>query len=286
MNPFRIGHLRSGLLTVLLCGLLASCNHLFYYPDRNLWMDPTHFRGGFRDVWFNSTDGTRLHGWLLFPETVQAKGIVVHFHGNGQNLSAHSTFSSWLTAHGYYVWMFDYRGYGQSEGETDRPGTVKDGVAAFRFIERQPQLKNLPVFVWGQSLGGAIAVASLKQKQPQNLQGVILDSTFSSYRGIAREKLADFWLTWPFQYPLSFLVSDNDSPVEAIHSIHTRWLFIHAVDDRVVPMSAVQDLYARALDPKEFWRLEKGGHIGAWGQEQNPNHIKLAQWLDAAQKKL
>lgn len=282
MNPLRIFFSRPGLLAVLLSGLLASCNHLFYYPDRNLWADPTHFRGGFRDVWFTSVDGTKLHGWLLFPETIQAKGVVVHFHGNAQNLSAHSAFSSWLTSYGYYVWMFDYRGYGQSEGEPDRAGTIKDGMAALRFVERQSQLKHLPVFVFAQSLGGAVAVASLKQKPPRNLKGVVLDSTFSSYRGIAREKLADFWLTWPLQYPLSFLVSDDNNPLEAIHSIPTRWLFIHAADDAVVPMAAVQDLYMRAPEPKTFWRLEKGGHTSAWGGEKNPNRIKLSQWFDAA----
>ncbi len=272
-----------GLLVLFFAFLQLGCNHLFYYPDRELWVDPTQFKGGFKDVWFRSGDGTKLHGWLLFPE-VPAKGVVVRFHGNAQNLSAHSGFSYWLASRGYYVFMFDYRGYGQSEGETDREGTIKDGVAALSYVKNDPTLKKLPLFVFAQSLGGAIAVSSLKREQPPQLKGVVLDSTFSSYRHLAREKLGEFWLTWPFQYPLSYLISDEESPIDAIHGVKTRWLFIHAKDDFVVPMAAVEELYARASEPKEFWRLDNGGHTGAWGGELNSRREQLSQWLSTAAK--
>lgn len=270
-----------GFLVFFFALLQLGCNHLYYYPDRELWLDPTQFKGGFKDVWFRSADGVKLHGWLLFPE-IPAKGVVVHFHGNAQNLSAHSGFSYWLASHGYYVWMFDYRGYGQSEGETDREGTIKDGVAALSYVEQDPVLKELPVFVFAQSLGGAVAVASLERKLPAHLKGVVLDSTFSSYRGLAREKLSDFWLTWPFQVPLSFLISDEGSPLQAINAVKTRWLFIHAKDDPVVPIASVEGLYTRASEPKEFWRLDQGGHTGAWGGEPNSRREQLSRWFDAA----
>ena len=108
---------------------------------------------------------------------------------------------------------------------------------------------------------------------------MIIDSAFSSYRRIAREKLAAFWLTWALQLPLSLTVDDQYSPIYAIPSVSPiPLLIIHSVHDPIVPLSHAEALYAAAQQPKSLWRIEQGGHIQALTHEEDRR--RLAEYLD------
>ncbi len=257
--------LRMSLLLMCL-GLTGCAGRLFYHPTSRLYTTPDQVSGGmpWEDVHFESADGTRLHGWWL-PAQGEAKGVVVHCHGNAQNLSSHWAFVHWLPGTGYHLFVFDYRGYGQSDGRVTRSGTIADTQAALAYVRTRPEAGELPWFVLGQSLGGAVAVTALAEGDFPEVKGVVVDSAFSSYRLIVREKMAYIPVVGWFRWPLSFLVVSNRlSPEPRIHRLSpTPVLILHGTDDRVIPPHHGQRLYRAARPPKELLLTEGTDHTEA-----------------------
>src|SRR5271167_4649680 len=125
------------LLSLLPALLFSGCTNLFFYPDSRLYELPEHFGVKYDTVKFHSTDGTELVGIFLHSSTSTVKGTIIHFHGNAENISSHFGFSYWLTAFGYQVFIFDYRGYGASHGKPSENGLVQDGIAAIDYARHR-----------------------------------------------------------------------------------------------------------------------------------------------------
>lgn len=205
----------------------------------------------------------------------------MQFHGNGENMTSHFLFVWWLTLEGWDVFAFDYRGYGASGGRKSLSGAVEDGEAALAYA--RGRAKGRPIVVLGQSLGGALALASLERDGGEGVKGLILDSTFASYRGIARDKLSQLWLTWLFQYPLSFLVSDALAPERlAKRRKPVPLLVLHGTGDPIVPISQGRRLYEAAVGPKEFVEVPGSGHTEAFGARRAAFKPAIIRFLDAA----
>jgi fermentation-respiration switch protein FrsA (DUF1100 family) len=247
---------------VFLVLALASCGSLFFYPQKQLYYNPVAERFSHREVNFKTSDGLVLNGWF-FDAKPKALGTILVLHGNAENLSTHVNSVLWLVPEGFNLFIFDYRGYGKSEGSPSIKGVHLDAEAALRTVLSLPETENGKVIVLGQSLGGAIAVYTVATfAHKDRIAALVIDSAFASYRLIAREKLGDFFLTWPFQYPLSFLVSDSYSPLRWIRKITpVPILIMHGRNDPVVPVHHGLMLYAAANQPKEFWETEEPGHI-------------------------
>ncbi|MEY2987794.1 MAG: hypothetical protein RJB13_1315 [Pseudomonadota bacterium] len=224
-------------IVTLGCGLIASgCNSLFYYPDALKYTLPEQLSEKFDDFRIPvGSQGETLHAWHLHSPVKSKKGLIVHFHGNAQNMSAHVQFVWWFLQEGYDLLTFDYRGYGQSDGKPSRENSVEDATAVLSAARQIA--KEGPIFIVGQSLGGAIAVAALQRQQAQNsnFNALVLESSFHSYRSVAQSKLASFVLTWPLQWPLSFLVTDEYSPSQSDSAFNIPTLLIHGSKDPVVP---------------------------------------------------
>lgn len=127
-------------LVALVSGINA-CTHLAFQPARVLFVDPTQLGIAYQDVSFTSADGTALHGWFFPAQTTEVKGTFVQFHGNAENISTHFASLLWVTKHGYNLFTFDYRGYGQSAGTISMPGAHADVSAA---IEQARHLSGSP----------------------------------------------------------------------------------------------------------------------------------------------
>jgi fermentation-respiration switch protein FrsA (DUF1100 family) len=271
------------LAVATLAGLLAGCDGLFYYPSRSSVIDPASIGLRYHDVFFNSLDGTRLHGWFFSPKGGPngAKATVIHFHGNAENISTHFQAAAWLAREGFNVFVFDYRGYGQSDGEPNKDGIQADAVAAVRWVRGHPDVDPDRLIFFGQSLGAAIAVHLAAGPDGAGLRAVVLESGFSSYRAITRDKLAASFLTWPFQWPLSFLVSDGDRPRDDIAKIApVPVLIIHGTADPVVPYHHAQALYAAAREPKTLWTIPDAGHTSALGRYGEIYRPRLVAFLN------
>lgn len=244
----------------------AGCNGLFYHPMGGVLTTPAQFELPFVEAFEEVEPGVIVHLWRIAANAGGKRyGTVLHLHGNAENMTSHFLYAVWLTEYGFDVVTVDYRGYGQSTGEPDREGLVKDARTAIRFAERG----DGDLFVLAQSLGGAVAVPALVAERPAELKAVAIDSTFASYRGVARDKLASFWLSWPWQWPLSFLVSDDLSPVDAAGSFKWPVVMTHDPEDPVVPFSQGDELFqALGSKDKELWRVGGGRHTFAYAEAE------------------
>lgn len=268
-------------LAVFCLGLaLCGCTNLFLYPDRVHHLPDRALGTPAEDVWITAPDGSSLHA-LFLPAQGRARATLLFLHGNAENLSSHVHAVSWLPAQGYAVLALDYRGFGRSQGVADVDAIHEDAAATLAWLAARDPAVTGPLVVYGQSLGGSVAirlVAEADAAHRQRIAAVIADSAFASYRGIAREKLAQLWLTWPLQWPLSLLVSDRHSALDAVERISPiPLLLIQGERDAVVDASHAQRLYAAARDPKALWLVPEGGHIDAVRRE--PLRLRLRDYL-------
>ena len=255
------------IFSVVLLALLPlciACNSLFYYPQPDEAFSPAGLGLPFSSSFVTADDGVKLHVWTIAARGVR-RGTVLQFHGNGENMSTHFLFVAWLADYGYDVITFDYRGYGKSGGQPDRTGIARDATAVIAYAAR----RGGDLFIIAQSLGGAVAVPALAEAPPPRLRGLILDSTFASYRGMARAKLAEHWITWILQGPLGFLVSDDLNPVDAAPMVKVPTISVHDPNDPVVPYHQGELVFAAiGAKEKEFWPFPGGGtHIGAFAYD-------------------
>lgn len=270
---------------------LSSCNHLFYQPERKAFataaqLDPIPVGEGFI---VEPSSNNRLHYWRLGPmlEPHSAPfGTVLHFHGNAENLSSHILYSYWLSYFGFAVVAFDYSGYGQSTGSASREQTLLDAAALLAWARGQQDLPQ-PMFVFGQSLGGAIATAALgreaRKSQPGSanpVAGLIIDSSFASYRGVARQILGRNWLTWALQYPLALTISSEDDPVGYAGELSTPLLMVHSEDDPIVAFAEGQQLFAAfGSGDKRLITLKGQSHTAAFHYGPKPHKRDLVEFL-------
>lgn len=257
---FRIIGKTTALIAVALS--LSGCTNFIFQPDRLIYYTPGELGLDFHDVFLKTPDDIQIHGWFLRAKGV-AKGTVFVLHGNAQNISSHVLSISWLPDAGYHVFIMDYRGYGNSSGKPNISDVVLDIKTGFTWLSKYPDVQQGPLFLLGQSLGAALGVYFVGNdpEAKQHLAGVILDAGFSRYRKIAREKFADFWLTWLFQYPFSLLFTDRYDPEEFIAKISpVPVLIMHSKEDKLVPFNHGKRLFEQAGKPKFFIETE-GGHI-------------------------
>ena len=279
-----MGRNRSLFLALVVCLLTSGCaNQFFYYPDRKVYHSPREYDLQYESVFFPSQDDTKLHGWVLRGRP-QALGTVIFFHGNARNMTANLPLYAWLPAEGFNVFVFDYRGYGRSEGRPDRQGVHEDSVAAFEYVLTRTDLER-PLFVLAQSLGGATAIAALGQNDFP-VEAVVVDSSFYSYRKIARDTMSDIPLLSMFRFPLSLTISNRHSPASFIDRLApTPLCLIHGTSDDVVPYEHSILLYEQAKEPKELWLIERGGHVDALRKPDSVYRKKLSSFFRRALEK-
>jgi uncharacterized protein len=252
---------------ILLLVALTGCTSLFFHPSRDMQEGPAVKMFRHYDVVFPSADGVAIHGWYFPAE--KAQGSILVLHGNAQNLSTHVNSVLWLVREGYNIFIIDYRGYGWSGGEPSAEGVHLDADAALEKMFSMPETDPDRVAVLGQSLGGSIAVYTVAHSaRKDRIRALIIDSAFSSYRRIAREKLDSFWLTWPFQVPLSWTVTDDYSAEQWIGKIGpVPVLILHGLDDPVVPTHHGSLLFEDAHEPKQIWLTGRPGHIQSFADD-------------------
>jgi alpha-beta hydrolase superfamily lysophospholipase len=269
-------------LALIALVLWTGCNHLFYYPSHTVALTPSKLQIAHKEFTIPSSDHVTLSGWWMMPPKDRRIGrVVLQLHGNAENMTTHFLYVAWLVSEGYDVVTWDYRGYGQSSLE--RPsqlGLIDDTCAVLGWISREKSFKNLPLFVVAQSLGGAVATGSIPKCPAPQLKGLVIDSTFSSYRRIARAKLGQFWPTWPLQYPLALLVSDDVDLIDNVKKIRVPVLFFHSTHDPVVPYDLGYELFSSAPQPKEFVALHEPGHTRALTEKSGRD--KVLQFFNAA----
>ena len=263
---------------LMLCIASTGCSSFFFQPHKQHYRDPGKIGLAFEDVYFPTNDNLKLHGWFL-PAQGEVKGTVLFLHGNAENISTHIGSVYWLPARGFNVFLPDYRGYGKSEGAPSLAGSMADIESALAYVLQHKSVDAKRVVVFAQSLGGSLSTYAIANSPNQkNIRALIIEGAFSDYRGIAQEKLSDFWLTWPIQWPLSFIVDNRFSPIKFINKINElQTLFIHGDADKVVPVRHGRTLYEAANAPKDLWIISGGQHIDTLKKKEYQD--KLVEYM-------
>ena len=259
--------------------LLAGCTGLVFQPLRGHLLTPDQIGLAYRDVEIVAADGVHLHGWFL-PASAPRQGSVLFLHGNAQNVSTHIASVAWLPAAGFDVLLLDYRGYGRSAGTPSLDGLHLDFAAALAALLAMPDVDPQRVVVFGQSVGGAIAITALAgSPDKEDVRALVVEGVFTGYRALAQEKLAGFWPTWLLQWPLSLTIDDRYRPVERIGELAPLpVLILQGTADQVVPAHHGSALFAAAGEPKRLWLLPDTGHIQAFASVDNRRRLRA--WLE------
>lgn len=227
----------------------------FYFPDRTKYDSPDRVGLVCEQVFFSSADGTLLSGWFIPALDVacplKAKGTVIHMHGNSQNMTAQWHYVQWVPARGYNLFVFDYRGYGQSRGNPTPKGVFEDAVAALDFARARSDIDTGRLLVFGQSLGGMIAIASVGVS-PKGVCAVLAEAPFHSYSTLADDRTpGEGQLVAPDYCATTHVAKLSPIPL----------LLIHGTNDKVVPYSHSEMLLAEAGEPKRLVTVEGGEHL-------------------------
>lgn len=269
----------ANLLLMVVLGMgVSGCSHLFYYPDtQREFFQPEQFLLKKEEVWIDSSVG-KLHAWW-FPAQGAAKGTVLFFHGNAENLTSHFASLSWLPGRGYNYLIFDYPGYGKSVGKPTQHTTVESGRAALRWIWAN---KDKRPIVYGQSLGGNIAMRTVElERNSGQFRALIVDGTFPSYKGIAAKKLRLSYITWLLN-PLAYVLVSNSGAPKDLKSISPiPVLVVHGDADAIVEPEFGDQIYQRLGDPKQFLRIPGGQHGQSFWTEGGKYRADFLKFLDA-----
>jgi len=231
---------------VVLLILYLKQDGMLYFPERALRTTPESAGLLYEDVILKTDDGIKIAAWYVPADNEQ--GVLLFCHGNAGNIS--HRLDSLRIFHGMNlsVLIFDYRGYGNSEGKPSENGTYLDAEAAWDYLVRVKQKPPERIVLFGRSLGAAVAAEIAQRKDPGAL---ILESAFTSAPDIGQA-------LYPF-FPVRLLSKYRYATVEKITDLPCPKLIIHSPEDEIIPFRFGQRVFERASQPKEFLAI-RGGH--------------------------
>lgn len=223
-----------------------------FHPERYAPGSTWSLPAGGEDVWFQTADGARLHGWFISSAAQPAAATVIYFHGNGGNLSNVGWIGARLATNGFDVLIFDYRGYGRSEGDVnDEQAINEDAGAAYDYVVRERGAMPEKIALYGQSLGTTAAVDLASRK---TCGALILESGLSSASSLASEMLP--WMPrW-----LHKLGRNRFESARKLASVRCPVLVSHGEPDRTIPTGQGRALFDSAPEPKRLIILPGADH--------------------------
>jgi hypothetical protein len=223
-----------------------------FHPERHPLSGAWKLPARAEDAWFKVSDGTRLHGWFVRATVQPATATVIYFHGNGGNLSYLDWLAEGLTERGFDLLLFDYRGYGQSEGNvSDERGIYADADAAYDYVVRERGVAPAKLILYGQSLGTAAATDVAARRE---CGALILESGMSS-----ASDMAALLLPWLPRGAHRFSINRFDN-VGKLARINRPVFVGHGERDDIIPVAQGHALYAAAREPKKLIVVPGAGH--------------------------
>jgi uncharacterized protein len=223
-------------------------DRLIYFPvcyPGGLWQPPGL---AFEDAWFQAPEGPQIHGWYV--PCKDARAVVLFCHGNGGNVTHRADALRRLRdlAHAT-VLIFDYRGYGRSEGSPSESGVLADARAARSWLAKRAAVDEDRIVLLGESLGGGVAV---DLAAADGARGLVLESTFTSLPDIGAYHYP--WL------PVRWLARTRLDSLAKIGCYHGQLLISHGDADEIIPYQFGRRLFEAANEPKQFFTVRGGSH--------------------------
>ncbi len=256
------------LLVLTLLAVTSACTGVIFQPLKRHYFTPGVVDVAYEDVTIESDKGLMLHGWKLLADK-PGDTTILFLHGNGENISTHFANLYWLTEYGYDSYIFDYRGYGKSEGLAELDGVIRDVNAMLDYVVSHTA-DDQNIVVIGHSMGGALAIYGVADyDKKERLSALVTVEAFSDYRDITRDVLGRSWLTWLLQWPVSLTIDNSYSPVDVIADISPLpVLIMHSRKDEIVPFYHALRLYEAAAMPRQFIEVDSD-HSHVFNVEPN-----------------
>ncbi len=260
------------VLLPLLEGLLIGCGAIeeffIFHPGRTVHGTPSALGLRFEDVRFPAADGTELHGWFVPAREGAASATLVWFHGNAGNISDRlenlKIFHDSLEVH---IFLFDYRGFGNSDGKISEKGTYQDAEGAWTYLQSRSDVDPKKMVFFGRSLGASVAVELALRYPPA---GLILESPFLSVPAMARSIIP---------LPLGRLFKTRYDSLAKIPQVRVPLLVLHGDQDTIVPLSQGKALFKAANEPKSFYLIAGADHNDTYLVGGAPYLKALAEFL-------
>jgi len=196
------------------------------------------------DVWFETSDGVKLHAWWIPGQG--AEHTFIAFHGNAGNISHRADVYGFLRGLPANVLAVEYRGYGRSEGKPEEQGLYRDAQAAYDYLVRERGLPPRSLIPFGQSLGTAIAADLAANRE---VGGLVLEAPFPSAKAVARR-------VYFFLPGLGSVMSTKFETAAKLARVDAPLLVVHCKDDPVLAFALGENVYRQAKEPKSFFRVE------------------------------
>ncbi|UCF42816.1 MAG: alpha/beta hydrolase [Planctomycetota bacterium] len=236
-----------------------------YKPTREVSYTPDELGLDFGNVVFKSGDGLRLNGWYVPAEN---SGLTVLFcHGNGGNITHRLDSINILNKLGLNCFIFDYRGYGNSEGKPSEEGTYLDAMAAYKWLTETRKVPANKIIIFGKSLGGSVAAELASRVKTK---GLIIEGGFTSYVDMGRK-------FYPYM-PVRWFASFSYRTIDYIREVRCPVLIIHSRGDEIVPFEFGLELHEAANEPREFVEIF-GSHNDSFLVSSEIYNRAWTKWL-------
>ena len=227
-----------------------------FHPTHEMPVTPAFVGLDFEDIYFKTPDHCELNGW--FMKAPQARSTLLFLHGNAGNISHRLEKILMFHQLGLNVFIIDYRGYGKSQGKPSEGGLYQDALAAYDYLLTRKDIDHGKVIGYGDSLGGVVAVELATKRK---LACLVVDSSLTSIAEMSRTI---------FPFVPTFLLTMRMDSASKVKTITVAKLFIHSVNDEIIPFKLGKKLFDKAAGPKEFLQIT-GGH--------NTSHIDSREIL-------
>ena len=226
----------------------ALDHHFLYFPEPRHEATPSSVGMDYEEIAFLATDSTRLSGWLLSGRPNAP--VVLFCIGNAGNISHRLETLQMLHDFGVAVFIFNYRGYGLSEGKASEQGTYHDVAGALQLLSKRGWPSDQTI-IFGRSLGAAIGLEAALQSPPA---GLIMESAFTSIAAMGQH-----------HYPLisrllGWLIGAKYDNLKKISGLKSPLLLIHGKDDTICPPRMAEELFYRAPEEKQILWIPGAGH--------------------------
>ncbi|MGE5307925.1 MAG: alpha/beta hydrolase [Deltaproteobacteria bacterium] len=249
---------------VLILGLLVIRqieDRTIFQPYREIDFKPDEYGMQYQNVWFPSQDNKEfLNGWYL--PVKDPKKVVLFCHGNFGNMADRMDKVKFFVDLGCSVFIFDYQGFGMSQGDPNEPGCYKDALGAYDYLIGIGVTAN-QIVVYGESLGGAVAIDLASRR---DVSGLIVEGTFTSIKDMVNH-MYPFVPTW--------LIGNRFDSVSKIRHIRCPKLIIHSFSDEIIPFRFGRKLFQEAPQPKEFLPV-RGEHNACFLQSYQEQVLRKA----------
>ena len=236
--------------------LWARQAHFIFRPERIIFKTPAEYQLPFEDVYVKVNDGNgkneRIHAWWI-PAENPSDRTLLYLHGSALNIGANITHARRFHQMGFSVFLISYRGYGKSDGSFPTEAQVyADAQAAWTYMVEQKGIDPKAIFIYGHSLGGAVAI-QLALNNPA-AGGLIVEAAFTSIADMAR-RIPKYRI-----FPLELIVHERFDSIEKVGRLQPPVLYIHGTDDKLVPPEMSSELYKRTASSKQLKFIPGGGH--------------------------